>query len=221
MLDQLNEKLHKKLDEFHLLKHPFYESWNSGNLSIEILKTYASEYYSHVEAFPRYISAVHSNCENIDARRVLLANLNDEEDLKNNGKENHPKLWRDFAYGLGVNSIESPKIKETKELVDGYFELTKKDYETGLGAIYAYERQTPEVSKSKIDGLVAHYGINDESTLKFFKVHMVADEWHREEVENLINKCDNKEKIEFGAIQGAKLLWGFLDGMYNQMSCNL
>lgn len=210
--------LHKKLDEFHLLKHPFYKSWNAGKLSIETLKLYANEYYGHVKAFPRYISSVHSNCDDIEERIVLLGNLNDEEDLKNNGEGNHPKLWRDFAYCLGVNSITPFNIDETKALVDGYFELTK-DYETGLGAIYAYERQTPEVSKSKIEGLTTYYGIDDAKALEFFKVHMHADEWHAKEVAGLINKCERKEKTEHGAIEGAKLLWGFLDGIQNQTTC--
>ena len=62
--------------------------------------------------------------------------------------------------------------------MDGYYNLVKSDFATGLGALYAYERQTPEVSKSKIDGLKAHYGVTDDKSLQFFTVHMKADEWH-------------------------------------------
>ena len=53
------EKLNQQLDEFHLLKHPFYVAWNNGELNQEILKDYAEQYYQHIKAFPRYISATH------------------------------------------------------------------------------------------------------------------------------------------------------------------
>ena len=32
------KKLNQQLDEFHLLKHPFYVAWNNGELNQEILK---------------------------------------------------------------------------------------------------------------------------------------------------------------------------------------
>jgi pyrroloquinoline-quinone synthase len=54
-----SKELNAKLDEFHLLKHPFYQAWNEGKLSREIIKDYAEQYYHHVKAFPRYISATH------------------------------------------------------------------------------------------------------------------------------------------------------------------
>ena len=58
-----SKKLADKLDEYHLLKHPFYQAWNEGKLNREIIKDYAEQYYQHVKAFPRYISATHSLCE--------------------------------------------------------------------------------------------------------------------------------------------------------------
>ena len=36
-----SKKLNKKLDKYHLLNHPFYKSWNDGNLTREIIKDYA------------------------------------------------------------------------------------------------------------------------------------------------------------------------------------
>ena len=206
--------LRSNLDDIHLLKHPFYKAWSDGRLDTHCLATYAKEYYHHVSAFPRYISAIHSLCPDLEMRQVLLGNLIEEE----KGQENHPELWKRFAEGLGVKREElkkQPKLKSTKELVEGYFDLVKSDFATGLGALYAYERQTPEVSRSKIDGLKKFYNIKDEETLKFFTVHMKADEWHTEECEGLIAKLgsEDQKNVLQGAEAGAKLLWGFLDGM--------
>lgn len=47
------EKLHQELDQYHLLKHEFYQTWNRGELSLDTLQIYAKEYYGHVAAFPR------------------------------------------------------------------------------------------------------------------------------------------------------------------------
>ena len=102
-----SKELNKKLDKYHLLNHPFYKSWNDGQLTREIIKDYAEQYYQHVKAFPRYISATHSLCEDIEKRKILLENLQDEENI--NG--DHPKLWKDFAFAMGSkdNEIESVK----------------------------------------------------------------------------------------------------------------
>ena len=77
------------------------------------------------------------------------------------------------------------------------------------------ERQTPEVSKSKIDGLKKHYSVCDEKTLEFFSIHQTADEWHTEELIGLIDRLSKseQEKVAHGAMKGARLLWSFLDGM--------
>lgn len=212
------QSLNKQLDNLYLLKHPFYQSWNAGSLSLQALQTYSKEYYHHVAAFPRYISGIHSLCPSLKMRQVLLGNLIEEEQ----GDENHPELWKRFAEGLGVDLHEDAQIKETQELVDGYFDIVRSGFAAGLGALYAYERQTPEVSKSKIEGLKKHYSINDERSLQSFTVHMEADEWHSEECANLITdlSAEEQEKVMQGAKKGAKLLWGFLDGVMNVNMCH-
>ncbi len=207
-------QLTESLDQYHLLNHSFYKMWSEGKLTQETLKDYACQYYHHVDAFPRYVSTIHSKCGDIEDRQVLLDNLIDEE----KGSENHPELWLRFAEGLGATreQVKDAQLNpETKSLVDGFFELCNKSYASGLGALYAYERQVPAVAKSKIDGLKEFYGIDSERATKFFTVHMTADEWHSQEVQDLIaglNETDRKE-AESSALAAAKLLWGFLDGM--------
>ena len=199
---------------FHLLKHNFYQKWSEGKLKIEELQEYSCQYFHHVNAFPRYISTIHSMCADINNRQVLLDNLVDEE----KGSENHPELWQRFAEGISVSRERIAKTKlnpETKELIDGFFELCSESYAKGLGALYAYEYQVPEVATSKIDGLKKFYGLNDERALKFFQVHITADEWHSQECINLLNKLSpaEQEEAKQGARSAAVLLWKFLDGV--------
>lgn len=208
------EKLNSDLDQQHLLKHPFYQTWNKGELTAETLALYAKEYYHHVAAFPRYISAIHSQCDNLAYRQILLSNLNEEEQ----GENNHPELWIRFAEGLGCTREEiqaTAELASTHKLVNGYFDLTRESFAKGLGALYAYERQTPDVSISKIEGLTRFYGITKEDVLAFFNVHAEADVWHSNECASLIEKldADQQKEVYEGATTGAKLLWKFLDGI--------
>ena len=212
-IDQLDQKIQEK----HLLNHPFYETWNAGKLSHEAIKEYSAQYFKHVSSFPRYLSSIHSNCDDLKTRQMLLDNLIDEE----RGSENHPELWMRFAESMGNSrkSVENKKaMKEIEELVATFYSLSKSEqYHVGLAALYCYESMQPEISETKKDGLQKFYGIKDEKALKFFTVHMHADKWHREVVRNLLAELsDTKEKQGeiLTAVDSALLvLNNFLSGM--------
>jgi pyrroloquinoline-quinone synthase len=205
----------KTIKPFHLLNHCFYKKWNQGKLNRRVLQEYSKQYFHHVDTFPRCISAIHSNCENLKNRQILLGNLIEEEANENS----HPDLWLQFANGLGVNSndVRNAKLnQETEDLITGFLALTKDSYAKGLGALYAYEYQIPEIAKSKIIGLSKFYGINDSQTIKFFEVHIDADEWHSQECFDLLKKLSSSEEKEvaiYGAKQLSKLMWNFLTGI--------
>jgi pyrroloquinoline-quinone synthase len=209
-----SEQLNKKLDQYHLLNHPFYKSWNEGKLTREIIKDYAEQYYQHVKAFPRYISATHSLCEDIEKRKILLENLNDEE----NRDADHPKLWKDFAMAMGADSKKIEEVKTepfTKDLIDNFFKNGRSTYAEGLASLYTYERQIPEIAETKIQGLKKFYGVNSKEGLEFFEAHKKADIYHREECEKLLDGLTKKEQVvaEEAALSTAKYLWNFLSGM--------
>tara|TARA_Y100000994_G_scaffold106258_1_gene87600 strand:- start:200 stop:865 length:666 start_codon:yes stop_codon:yes gene_type:complete len=209
-----SKELNKKLDQYHLLNHPFYKSWNEGKLNREIIKDYAEQYYQHVKAFPRYISATHSLCEDIEKRKILLENLQDEE----HPEGDHPKLWKNFALSVGANGSEIEKVKKyqfTKDLIDNFFKQARLSYAEGLGSLYTYERQVPEIAETKIQGLKKYYGVTTKKGLEFFEVHKAADIHHRKECEKLLDGMSKseQEKAEKAALSTAKYLWNFLSGM--------
>ena len=212
-IDKIDQMIEKK----HLLRHSFYRAWNAGELPKETIREYAAQYFQHVSLFPRYLSAIHSNCDEIKIRQLLLENLNEEE----KGNENHPELWMRFAEGMGNNRKDVKKtipIKETEELVKTFKNLSKSEkYHIGLAALYCYESMQPEISETKKDGLQTFYNIVDEDTLKFFTVHMHADKWHRKVVRNIIKKvADSKSKqddITSSVESALGALNNFLTGM--------
>tara|TARA_Y100000591_G_scaffold108377_1_gene92232 strand:+ start:130 stop:801 length:672 start_codon:yes stop_codon:yes gene_type:complete len=205
------------IDEHHLLNHPFYKSWNAGELSHDTIQEYAAQYFQHVSFFPRYLSAIHSNCDEIKVRQLLLENLVEEEE----GEENHPELWMRFAEGMGNSRNEvhnKDLLSETRDLVDTFMTLSKANkYHIGLAALYCYESMQPEISETKKEGLQRFYNINDEETLKFFTVHMHADKWHRKVVRNIIKRVADKKSKQKEIIGSAKTALGALNSFLSGM----
>jgi len=209
-----SKELNKKLDQYHLLNHPFYKSWNEGKLTREIIKDYAEQYYQHVKAFPRYISATHSICEDIEKRKILLENLQDEE----NPNADHPKLWKNFAIAMGADADKIEEVKRewfTNDMIENFFHQARKSYAEGLASLYTYERQIPEIAETKIRGLKNFYGVTSKEGLEFFEAHKAADVIHRKECEKLLDALTEEEKVkaEKASMLTARYLWNFLSGM--------
>ena len=209
-----SQELNKKLDQYHLLNHPFYKSWNEGKLTREIIKDYAEQYYQHVKAFPRYISATHSICEDIEKRKILLENLQDEE----NPTADHPKLWKNFALAMGADKDKIEDVKRewfTNDMIENFFHQARKSYAEGLASLYTYERQIPEIAETKIRGLKNFYGVTSKEGLEFFEAHKAADVIHRKECEKLLDALTEEEKVkaEKASMLTARYLWNFLSGM--------
>ena len=210
-----SEKLKASISSYHLLSHPFYQAWNQGDVPKERLKEYAKQYYNHVKAFPRYISATHSHCDDIEKRRVLLENLADEEGLN---ETPHPELWLRFAEGLGLSRSEiegHPARQSIKNVIEVFLSSARSSYAEGLASLYAYEYQVPEIAEAKIKGLKEHYNVSDDRSLFFFTVHQSADVYHRKECEKLIDSFSEREYVPAlkAAEKSAKALWDFLSDM--------
>jgi len=206
-----------KVAERAMLKHPFYQAWTEGRLPLEALRDYSRQYFHHVEAFPRAVSAVHSSCPDRDGRRMLAENLAEEEGVEA-GKQDHATLWLMFACGLGESedAVRAQQLNpETQALIETFRKLSRRSYASGLGALYAYESQFPGVASAKIEGLIDRYGISDEPTLRFFRVHEYADVEHSSVCRALLDRLPEDEKAEAVAAgeELAGALWNFLSGV--------
>jgi pyrroloquinoline-quinone synthase len=206
-----------KVAERAMLRHPFYQAWTEGRLPLDTLRDYARQYFHHVDAFPRAVSAVHSACPDRDGRRMLAENLAEEEGI-DAGKQDHASLWLMFAAGLGESedAVRAQQLNgETQALIDTFRKLSRQSYAAGLGALHAYDSQFPDVASAKIEGLIDRYGIADEETLRFFRVHESADVEHSAVCRQLLDRLSEAEKAEAVAAgeELAGALWNFLSGV--------
>ena len=206
----------RDIAEKHLLKHPFYLAWARGELSREALTDYAKQYYHHVAAFPTYLSAVHSGCEDQTTRRQLLDNLIDEEA----GSPNHPQFWKQFVAGLGISEDEienTIKEPETAKLIESFRRVCgKQSTASGIAVLYAYESQIPEICESKIEGLKKHYGFDNPTHYEYFTVHLEADREHSAAERGLLNAHVNEtnfDEVRASVQQVLGALWNMLSGV--------
>ena len=221
---RVSAAIDSKVESKAMLSHPFYQAWTEGRLPLDTLRAYARQYFHHVEAFPRAVSAVHSACPDREGRRMLAENLAEEEGVEA-GKQDHATLWMMFACGLGEDegSVRDQQLNpETEELIDTFRRLSRRSYASGLGALYAYESQFPGVATAKIEGLIGRYGINDEATLRFFNVHATADIEHSSVCRELLDRLPVEQKAEAIAAgeELAGALWNFLSGVESSASLN-
>jgi len=219
---RFSDQLKDDLSTYFLLNHPFYRAWMKGELSLDKLKQYAVQYLPHVEAFPRYVSAVHSFCETEKWRKHLLENLMEEEGAT--GGKDHPQLWKQFGMGLGLSDQDfrnSPIGERAKALVTTYWSLCRSSYAEGLAAVYAYEYQVPEIAKAKIEGLRNNYRIQEPDTLAFFSVHELADKHHSESCAQMLDEVPPLERgqaLDAGRRAGLAL-WDFLSEVHEGGLC--
>lgn len=210
----LRSQLEARIQNKHMLNHSFYTRWQHGELSREELRGYAKEYYAFEKEFSRFVSAVHSKTTDLEMRQMLLENLIHEEQ----GEENHQELWLRFAEGMGAvredvrNHFHSD---ETQHLLRVFRKFTSADPVEGLAALYAYERQQPDVARQKIVGLQKFYDVKDDATVSFFRAHQTSDVYHAETEMNLLERmCDTEEKKE----KAAKAASETLDALYEFLS---
>lgn len=146
---QIKEQLNERIERWALLRHPFYQAWESGALPVAALKTYAREYGAFIRTMP-----------------VGWETLADAETAAE--EREHADLWQDFAAGLDTQ-ISAAELPGVAALVNQSGKLFAGSA-TALGALYAFEAQQPATAKSKLDGLRKHYSL-PASVEPYFEVH--------------------------------------------------
>jgi pyrroloquinoline-quinone synthase len=208
------ERLDRATGERRLLDHPFYRAWAAGELTRDDLGFYSTQYWRQVETFPTYLRTLAARMPSSTSRSAIESNLADEVE------GDHAGLWQAFAEGLGrsATELDSADLEpETAACVDAFTEGTRdRSVAFGLGMIYGYESQTPEVAATKIEGLRNFYGLNG-STNEYFELHGELDVEHARELAEVIAEVAEDEgaraEAEAGARAGAEAIWSLLDGV--------
>src|SRR5216684_2891645 len=153
----------------------------NGELERERMKLWAKQLYLLTRTGPRFLSAIHSNCENFEVASWLVQNLYEEYGEMSEGKD-HPSLCRNFgrALGMSVEELEAGPILECTSRFIGYcFEVTRtRLYVESLAAIgIALEGVSARGAPMVGEALKHHYKMS-EKDIEFFTAHCEMDVEH-------------------------------------------
>jgi pyrroloquinoline-quinone synthase len=206
----LVQRIDKIIEERSLLKHPFYEMWSDGKLTQESLAGYSKEYFQLVKAVPEFMTPIIERAPN-SVITELTENQQEESD--------HIKPWINFVGELGISEdelISYSGLDKTKKAVSDLSELMNT-FDGGACAMYAFEKEIPKISQTKLDGLYEFYQITSDNATEYFKLHTEADIRHTTSWRNILEKsnADTSNLIEIAekSVSAQNLL---LDSCYDE-----
>jgi len=175
------KRIDEMIEEKSLLKHPFYQTWSDGKLTQESLAGYSKEYFQLVKAVPSFMAPIIEK-----APDSVVGEL-----IENQQEESfHIKPWIAFAGELGIPEDELTSyagLTKTRKAVSDLNELMDT-FEGGACAMYAFEKEIPKISQTKLDGLAEFYGITSHEATEYFKLHTEADIRHAASWRNILEK---------------------------------
>jgi pyrroloquinoline-quinone synthase len=209
-----------RLDEIraanNVLEHPFYQRWSAGELSADELVFYAGEYRHAVIALAQ-----------ASERAAHAAEAPHAAGLSRHAQEEtaHVALWEEFERALpgssgATDEPDAEPLPETRACAEAW--RAGEDLLERLAVLYAIEASQPEISKTKLEGLRAHYGCTDEGpATEYFRVHELLDVEHARQAGELIERLmaqapdpeDQAERMVSRAGEALRGNWLLLDGV--------
>jgi pyrroloquinoline-quinone synthase len=204
------KRIDAMIEERSLLKHPFYQMWSDGKLMQESLAGYSKEYFQLVKAVPSFMTPIIEKAPDSVVSELII-NQQEESD--------HVKPWINFAGELGVSEdelISYTGLTKTQKAVSDLNQLMNT-FEGGTCAMYAFEKEIPKISQTKLDGLAEFYGLTNDEATEYFKLHIEADIRHTASWRNILEKSstDSNNLLEIAdkSISAQNLL---LDSCYEE-----
>ena len=198
------ERIEQRRAEHNVLEHPFYLRWSAGELSADELARYSGQYRHATEALAK-LCADTVELGPDDHRAELERHAAEEQD--------HIALWDGFVEEIG-GEIGAEPTAETAECVREW--TASRGYLSALARLYAIESGQPAISKTKREGLAAHYAIGDGPGNEYFRVHEASDEAHAAESRVLIEEAmrpGDEDAVVEAADSAFRANWRLLDGV--------
>ena len=189
----LIERIDEARGRWNVLDHPFYLRWERGELTSDELAFYAGEYRHAVVALAD-AAAIGGDTEHAAEEKA------------------HVTLWDDFAAALEAPLDREPTL-ETRECVAAW---RAADSLEARAILYAVESGQPDVSRTKLTGLVEHYGFSTGSkSTEYFELHAERDHEHAAASADVLRAAapEEADRLVAAAERALKANWQLLDGV--------
>lgn len=193
----LIERIDEARARWNVLDHPFYLRWERGDLSRDDLAFYAGEYRHAVVALAD-AAAVGGDAEHAAEEAA------------------HIELWDDFAAALDAPLDREPS-SETRECADAW---RAEDSLAARAVLYAVESGQPDISRTKLTGLVDHYGFTAGSkSAAYFELHSDRDHEHAAASAEVLRKAapEDADRLVAAAEAALESNWRLLDGVESRI----
>jgi pyrroloquinoline-quinone synthase len=195
-MSKVVDELDAGIEDRSLLKHTFYKMWSEGKLSREHLAGYSMEYFQLVRVVPELVKNIDRFVSDPAAKKVISEIVREETE--------HIELWAKFAASMGVSRDALMAYRgtpKTRRAVSKLKSVTEESFCRGAAAMYSVESEQPKISRTKLDGLVAFYGMTaSEDGTEYFREHEVADVRHaavwRGMLQRQVAPRDEKSSLE-------------------------
>jgi pyrroloquinoline-quinone synthase len=187
------ERIDEARTRWNVLDHPFYLRWERGELSRENLALYAGEYRHAVVALADAAAAG-----------------GDPEHAAEEAA--HVELWDEFARALDA-PIDREPSSETRECAAAW---RAENALEARAVLYAVESGQPGISRTKLTGLLDHYGFTAGSkATEYFELHSDRDHEHAEASAEVLRQTtpEDADRLVAAAEAALKGNWRLLDGV--------
>ncbi|MGZ8692472.1 MAG: iron-containing redox enzyme family protein [Gaiellaceae bacterium] len=193
----LIERIDEARARWNVLDHPFYLRWERGDLTREDLAFYAGEYRHAVVALAD-AAAVGGDAEHAAEEAA------------------HIQLWDDFAAALDAPLDREPN-SETRECAAAW---RAEDSLAARAVLYAIESGQPDISRTKLTGLIDNYGFAAGSKgTEYFELHSDRDHEHAAASAKVLSKAAPEDADRLVAAAEGALVgnWRLLDSVESRI----
>lgn len=223
-------QVEEAIQQRHSKVHPWSEAWGAGRLNRRLLGEWTKQHYHFVDPTVGMYGHILTNCDDAEARALILESLNEEEGITGTGDfalARHADLLLDFGEhcGLSRESIKNADVNgellaETIGLQSWAFRQAHRHWLYALATIFVgLESQVPQIYAKTTPPLIEKYGFTEDEVL-FFRLHIVADTEHGERGYEILERHAKTTEIKAECLhlirQATMMRRLYLDGLYRK-----